>query len=180
MTHPPFGSRPNSGRPGHGRAGTHTETYLEDSEVIIAQPTAIVGLQTALVDLIELQTQAKHAHWNAVGPGFRSLHLELDGIVALVVDAADQVAERIRTLGGFADGRSLTVSAATTLAAFPGGTPSVITVTDLIVDRLNSVARRLRGVQESVATHDSPSSDLLNTIILSLEKARWMLQAEQT
>jgi DNA-binding ferritin-like protein len=56
----------------------------------------------------------------------------------------------------------------------------VLTVTDLIVDRLNWVNRTLRDVQASVASHDSPSSGLFNTIVPSHEKARWMLEADDS
>ncbi len=41
---------------------------------------AITGeaLQETLVDLVGLSLMAKQAHWNIVGPRFRSIHLQLD------------------------------------------------------------------------------------------------------
>lgn len=38
-------------------------------------------LQSQLVELIDLGLQAKQAHWNVVGPPFRSVHHELDEMV---------------------------------------------------------------------------------------------------
>ena len=39
-------------------------------------------LQGALVDLLDLSLIAKQAHWNILGPRFRSIHLQLDEVVA--------------------------------------------------------------------------------------------------
>ena len=63
-------------------------------------------LQAVLVDLIDLSLQGKQAHWNVVGPQFRTLHLELDEVVEDARKWADDVAERLRALGVAADGRA--------------------------------------------------------------------------
>jgi DNA-binding ferritin-like protein len=41
-------------------------------------------LQTAVALLVDLQLQAKQAHWNVVRRGFRSLHAHLDDLVDLL------------------------------------------------------------------------------------------------
>ena len=58
------------------------------------------SLQQALVDLIDLSLQAKQAHWNVYGPQFRSVHLQLDDVVADVRTWSDDVAERLVAIGG--------------------------------------------------------------------------------
>jgi starvation-inducible DNA-binding protein len=45
-----------------------------------AKQKSAAELQTVLVDLIDLGLQGKQAHWNVVGPQFRTLHLELDEV----------------------------------------------------------------------------------------------------
>lgn len=58
------------------------------------------SLQVRLASLIDLELTLKHVHWNVVGPNFISVHEMLDDFVAKVRPMADDVAERIRTLGG--------------------------------------------------------------------------------
>ena len=67
-------------------------------------------LQETLIDLIDLGLQAKQAHWNVVGPRFRSVHLQLDDLVAFTRDFSDTVAERIVTLGDAADGSASAIA----------------------------------------------------------------------
>ena len=64
-----------------------------------ATQKSAVELQAVLVDLIDLGLQGKQAHWNVVGPQFRTLHLELDEVVEDTRKWADEVAERLRALG---------------------------------------------------------------------------------
>lgn len=61
-------------------------------------------MQERLYALIDLGMTLKHIHWNVVGPGFIAVHEMLDDQVAKVRVMADEVAERISTLGGIANG----------------------------------------------------------------------------
>ena len=56
-------------------------------------------LQERLTSLIDLQLTLKHIHWNVVGPNFIAVHEMLDPQVEAVRNMADEVAERIATLG---------------------------------------------------------------------------------
>lgn len=60
----------------------------------------IDGLQERLTDYNDLHLILKHVHWNVVGPNFIAVHEMLDPQVDLVRGYADEVAERISTLGG--------------------------------------------------------------------------------
>lgn len=57
-------------------------------------------LQSRLIGLVDLSSVLKHVHWNVVGPGFVAVHEMLDEQEAGVRRMADEVAERIATLGG--------------------------------------------------------------------------------
>jgi starvation-inducible DNA-binding protein len=57
-------------------------------------------LQVRLAALLDLGLTLKHVHWNVVGSNFISVHEMLDDFVDKVRPMADEVAERIRTLGG--------------------------------------------------------------------------------
>jgi starvation-inducible DNA-binding protein len=155
-----------------------TITHDVSTTEFVASPTLTAHLQAVLVDLLELQNQAKQAHWNLVGPQFRSIHLELDEIVDMVRENADSVAERMRALWAVPDGRTSTIAATTTLAAFPSGEISVRRAVTVIAERILAVVTVIRAVHDDVDEQDPTSADLLHVVIEGLEKQRWMLLAE--
>ena len=78
-------------------------------------------LQQLLVDLIALGLVTKQAHWNVVGPQFRSLHLQLDEMAAEYVLWQDEVAERATALGAFPDARPGVLLEQATVKPVPAG-----------------------------------------------------------
>ena len=144
----------------------------------VASPTLAADLQAVLVELLELQNQAKQAHWTVVGPHFRSVHLELDEIVDAVRDHSDTVAERMRALDAVPDGRTRTVANTTRLTSFPEGEVSVERVVAVIAERIIAVVNVIRAVHDDVDEQDPTSADILHTILESLEKQRWMLASQ--
>jgi len=66
----------------------------DDAEPVVA------NLQERLTALTDLHLTLKHVHWNVVGPNFIGVHEMIDPQVDAVREMADQVAERIATLGG--------------------------------------------------------------------------------
>jgi len=143
-----------------------------------APPSLPQNLQKVLVDLIELHLQGKQAHWNLVGTNFRDLHLQLDDIVDTAREASDTIAERMRALNGVPDGRSDTVTASTTLPAFPPAERSTTDTVDLITTRIYAAVDTVRTVHDDVDAADPSTADLLHVIIDDLEKQAWMLKAE--
>jgi starvation-inducible DNA-binding protein len=136
------------------------------------------NLQKVVVDLIELHLQGKQAHWNLVGTNFRDLHLQLDEIADAAREASDTIAERMRALNAVPDRRSDTVTALTTLQAFPPAELNTSVTVDLITARLYASVDTMRTVHDEVDAADPSSADLLHTIIDELEKAAWMLKSE--
>ena len=62
--------------------------------------TKVAGvLQQRLSAYNDLHLTLKHIHWNVVGPNFIGVHEMIDPQVELVRGYADEVAERIATLG---------------------------------------------------------------------------------
>jgi starvation-inducible DNA-binding protein len=61
-------------------------------------------LQKQLSTYNDLHLTLKHVHWNVVGPSFIGVHEMIDPQVDLVRGYADEVAERIATLGGSPQG----------------------------------------------------------------------------
>ncbi|MEX0762216.1 MAG: DNA starvation/stationary phase protection protein [Dehalococcoidia bacterium] len=137
-------------------------------------------LQNSLADMIDLALQCKQAHWNVVGPRFRSLHLQLDEITEAARGWADDVAERIVALDATADGRLTTVTTRSGLEQMPSGYLQDDTVVKLLIDRLEAVAGRMRVRVMEVEKADPVTQDMLIEITFGLEKFRWMVKAQAT
>lgn len=60
----------------------------------------ITLLQSRLHAMNDLHLTLKHVHWNVVGPHFIAVHQMIDPQVEVVREFADDLAERIATLGG--------------------------------------------------------------------------------
>ncbi|MFF5360480.1 Dps family protein [Streptomyces scabiei] len=136
------------------------------------------ALQESLVDLLGLSLIGKQAHWNVVGPRFRSIHLQLDEVVSTARAFADQVAERAAALGVAPDGRPETVAARFALQGPKDGWLRDTEVVRLLVEALETAIGRLRERIESVEEADKVTQDLLIAVTYELEKQRWMFEAE--
>ncbi|WDQ15014.1 DNA starvation/stationary phase protection protein Dps [Rhodopirellula sp. P2] len=142
-----------------------------------AEVTAI--LQDNLTNLIDLALLMKQAHWNVVGPNFRSVHLQLDEIIETVRNGSDEVAERIVTLGVTADGRVSTVAADSKLDDYPAGFVKTSETITRVADSLKHVIESLRSAIERLGELDAISEDLLIALSGDLEKHLWMVQAQE-
>ena len=153
---------------------TVVKSTLSDS----ARETAGEALQSTLVDLIGLSLIGKQAHWNIVGPRFRSIHLQLDEVVATARTFSDTVAERSAALGLPPDGRPETIASAYTLPGSKNGWIKDDEVVRLVAETLEAAIGRLRERIEATEKADPVTQDLLIGITAELEKQRWMFEAE--
>ncbi|MEV4442024.1 DNA starvation/stationary phase protection protein [Streptomyces sp. NPDC049577] len=144
------------------------------------QDRKIVGdaLQGALVDLVDLSLVAKQVHWTVVGPRFRSVHLQLDDVVASARKHADTVAERASALGVAPDGRAETVAKTSGIDTVGGGWNKDTDAVRILVAALGAVITRMRERIRSTADPDPVTQDILIGLTGDLEKHHWMFQAE--
>ena len=78
------------------------------SDISYTTPGLSTEQSTRTIDLLQYRLAAyndlhltlKHVHWNVVGPNFIAVHEMIDPQVELVRGYADEVAERIATMGG--------------------------------------------------------------------------------
>ncbi|MGC5036219.1 MULTISPECIES: Dps family protein [unclassified Streptomyces] len=143
-----------------------------------ARKVACEALQDTLVDLLGLSLIGKQAHWNVVGPRFRSIHLQLDEVVTAARNFADTVAERSAALGVPPDGRPETIAKAFTLPAPEEGWVRDEDAVRVMVESLQEAIGRLRERVEATETADPVTQDLLIAVTAELEKQRWMFDAE--
>lgn len=165
----------NKRKPAHGARLTN-EQNAESG--FTASKELSENLQKVLVDLIELASQGKQAHWNVIGTNFRDTHLALDEIIDSAREFSDTVAERMRALHALPDGRSDTVAESTTLPEFPQGEIATTEVIDLITARLEDTVATCRDVHDQVDEEDPTSADIFHEIIEKLEQYAWMMSAE--
>lgn len=135
------------------------------------------ALQGALVDLIDLSLIAKQAHWNLLGPRFRSIHLQLDEVVAAARQYMDLVAERASAVGVSPDGRAGTVASASGLPKIAAGWLRDDSVVDEFVAVLHEAVNRMRERIKATEEPDPVTQDLLIDVSAELEKQAWMFQA---
>lgn len=142
--------------------------------------TVAADLQATVVEMIELALQGKQAHWNVVGPHFRSVHLELDEIVETARWAADEIAERMAAIGVAPDGRSATVGEARSLDSPDAGTLPTEVAVDHIGGLLDELSRRLHQRIAHVGDEDPISEGILIEAAERIEKHAWMLRAQRS
>ncbi|MFD7408239.1 Dps family protein [Streptomyces sp. NPDC059866] len=143
-----------------------------------ARRIACDALQETLVDLLGLSLTGKQAHWNIVGPRFRSIHFQLDEVVSAARGFADTVAERAAALGVPPDGRPETIAARFALPSPKDGWLRDTEVVQTMTEALESAIGRLRQRIEVTEKPDPVTQDLFLGITAELEKQRWMFEAE--
>ena len=77
-------------------AALDTPTDLNDAAV----KAVSVALNGLLADSYALYLKTKNFHWHASGPHFRDYHLLFDEQAADILGATDDMAERVRKIGG--------------------------------------------------------------------------------
>ncbi|UFU01764.1 DNA starvation/stationary phase protection protein [Ruania suaedae] len=143
-----------------------------------APEVVVTRLQAALVDLIDLALQGKQAHWNLHGPHFRSIHLQLDEVIADLRTWSDDVAERLATLREAPDGRAGTVSQSSQVPDIDAGQIGTDKVIRLFDDRLQEASERIKAGLDELEV-DLLSQDLLIEVATGLEKHAWMFRSAE-
>lgn len=77
-------------------APLQTPSYLKAEDV----RNLTAELNVLLADVFAIYIKAKNFHWHASGPHFRDYHLLLDEQAEQVFAMTDDIAERVRKLGG--------------------------------------------------------------------------------
>jgi starvation-inducible DNA-binding protein len=135
-------------------------------------------LQARLSDTLDLQSQAKQAHWNVKGANFISLHELFDRIADDLASAADDIAERIVALGGYADGRIATTARDTGLPQWPEHSQMQSDVLRALAASISSYARCLRdAVDRTAEIGDAGTADLFTGQSRQSDKHLWLLEA---
>ena len=139
----------------------------------------IIGIVNArLADAIDLQLQAKQAHWNVKGPSFIALHELFDQVAAGVAGHVDQMAERITALGGIAEGTVQAVAGRSKLDAYPLEISDGRAHLDALAASLARFGKAVRkAIDETGKAGDADTSDLFTEISRDADKSLWLVEA---
>ena len=135
-------------------------------------------LNARLADALDLQMQAKQAHWNVKGPQFIALHELFDKLAAEIDVHVDDMAERITALGGIAEGTVQAVAGRSKLDAYPLDIAEGRAHLDALAAAYARFAKSVRkAIDESDKIGDADTSDLFPGISRSADKGLWLLEA---
>jgi starvation-inducible DNA-binding protein len=138
----------------------------------------IVILNERLSDAIDLQSQVKQAHWNVKGPNFIALHELFDKISDVVLEQIDEIAERITSLGGTAEGTVAVAAKRSKLKNYPLSITSGRDHLLYLSTQLSVFGKAARvAIDETAELGDADTADLFTQLSRETDKYLWFLEA---
>ena len=132
------------------------------------QSTNPLELVPVINQLASLYYNYKHYHWNLQDEDFIQFHNLFDSHALQMLEAQDELAERLRQLDILIP--SVTVSASTDLVLAKGNLQAVLT-------HLNIAHLELIDNIKDKLNQDSVTTDLLTEILSKQEKMRWFIHS---
>lgn len=164
-----------------GREPTTSDGHLENVAIDIepGDRAAVVALLNRLLaDEYILYTETRKYHWNVTGPNFHDLHKFFEAQYEELNEVVDDVAERIRALGGWP---AATLTEFSRSARLRERTEARLTAEQMIGNLLSGhegLIRQLRHDSEAcVGLHDMGTNDFLVGRMEQHEKMAWMLRS---
>lgn len=162
----------------------HNDEYIPELLVVIQPNIGLDGsTRQSTVDLLNhfladeavLNAKTCSAQWNVKGLAFFTLHAIFDAQSAQLIEISDEIAERVRMLGGYVLGSLQDFLGHTRLMENPGQVPDTL---HLLADH-EALIRLLRedGKKCIEEYEDEGTYDLLVSIIRRHEKIAWMLRS---
>lgn len=140
---------------------------------------AVIDILTkALSDEYVLYTKTRNYHWNVVGPHFNDLHKFFEGQYDQTAEDIDEIAERIRALGGKAVSTMTEFLQQTRLNEHPGEYPdSKSMVANLVADHETIIQNIRKDIKSCEQHNDVGTEDFLTSMLEKHEKTAWMLRS---
>ena len=136
-------------------------------------------LAQVLSDTYVLAVKTHGYHWNVTGPQFNALHVQFEEQYNALIVNADDVAERIRSLGYFPDGSMDSFMQNTSIKE--AGTKS-LDAQGMLKDLYKSYDILREQLVEAEAqaneTGDIVSVDLMTQQLSANDKTMWMIKAQ--
>lgn len=143
----------------------------QDREAIARQ------LCKLLADTYSLYLKTHSFHWNVTGPHFNSLHTMFETQYNELWLAADEIAERIRTLDVFAPGSYSQFGKLTAIQEEPGVPDWKEMATQLVTGHEIAATTARDVIKAADAAGDEGTADMVTGRLKEHEKTAWMLRA---
>jgi starvation-inducible DNA-binding protein len=140
---------------------------------------AVIGLLSKLLaDEYVLYTKTRNYHWNVVGPHFSDYHKLFESQYDGLAEDVDEIAERIRILGGKTGATLAEFVKNSRLKEHPGEYPAANKmVTNLVADHENLVQTLRADITSCEDNNDAGTADYLTGLMEKHEKTAWMLRS---
>jgi starvation-inducible DNA-binding protein len=134
------------------------------------------ALNAILADTLALYIKTKNFHWHISGPHFRSYHLLLDDQSEQILATVDELAERVRKIGGTT---LRSIGHIARLKRIQDNDEDFVTpldmLSELMADNKASI-QTMRAAHKLADTHeDVATASLLEQFIDGAEKRTWFL-----
>ncbi len=135
-------------------------------------------LNTLLADETLLYTKTRNYHWNIEGSNFIQIHEFYEDQYNELAELIDEIAERVRQIGHFAEGRLKDFIALTNLEEQGYTDDQKIQLKNLLADH-ETIARTIREHVPTVEEEykDLGTADFLTSTLQLHEKMAWMIRA---
>jgi starvation-inducible DNA-binding protein len=142
-----------------------------------ARSTSCTLLNEILSDSMILAALYKKHHWNVSGPTFYQLHLLFDKHYGEQAELIDELAERVKMLGGVAVGDPRHAAELTTIERAPDGAEDVPAMLSRLLEAHRVIIAKVRaGVKTTEETEDFGTNDLLMGDVLRRHEMQvWFL-----
>lgn len=152
----------------------HVDILLEQE----SRSVVVKLLNMLLADEYVLFTKTFHFHWNVYGSDFKPLHSFFQDLYEELFVIIDEVAERVKALGGDACGSMQEFLAMTRLQEVVHEVPEAEEMVLLLLKDHEALIRSLRVDIETCAhVGDMGTNNFLTDLLEKHEKIAWMLRA---
>jgi starvation-inducible DNA-binding protein len=133
-------------------------------------------LNAILADAFALYLKTKNFHWHVSGPHFRDYHLLLDEQSEQIFATTDEIAERVRKIGGTT---LRSIGHISQLQSIKDNDETFVPAHDMLRELMNDnkmVAASMRECHALAEEHeDAATAGLLETFIDGTERRTWFL-----
>lgn len=136
------------------------------------------ALNALLADEVVLQAKTRGSHWNIEGSNFMEMHLFYESQYKEIGELIDEVAERIRTIGHFAESRLKDYLKLTRLNETAATNDAQQQLKNLLIDHesiIISIRKDIDVIDEKYK--DAGTADFITGVMKQHEKMAWMLRS---
>jgi starvation-inducible DNA-binding protein len=134
------------------------------------------ALNAVLADTFALYLKTKNFHWHVSGPHFRDYHLLLDEQGEQIFATTDDIAERVRKIGGTT---LRSIGQIAKLQRIEDNDEDFVAALDMLRELMNdnkAVAHAMRAAHEVADKHeDVATASILENFIDDTERRTWFL-----